>query len=270
MTYQQLLYEVKDRIATITFNRPDKMNVWNDLQTDELWTATNAAAEDREVRVIVITGAGRAFSPGGDVSAMGGKHDPRYLIEKQKRLFDMNRRADYQTRHSYFPAIPKPVIAMINGPAAGLGLLYAMFADIRFAAEDAVLTTAFSRIGLSAEYGTAWILGRLVGHANALELLISGRRVRAPEALRMGLVNQVFPREKLAQETYAYAKDIAELVSPRSARVLKQQVWELPFQTFAEAVISSNEDMLLSNQCADHKEGASAFLEKRRPNFPGE
>lgn len=269
MAYQQILYEVKDRIATITFNRPEQLNIWNDLQTDELWTAANSAAEDKEVRVIVISGAGRAFSAGADVSAMG-KHDPRHLIEKQKRLFDMNRRADYQTRHSYFPAIPKPIIAMINGPAIGLGLLYAMFADVRFAAEDAVISTAFSRIGLSAEYGTAWILERLVGHANALDLLISGRKVRAPEALRMGLVNQVYPRETLARETYAYAGDIAELVSPRSARVLKLQVWDLPFQSLAQAVISANADMLSSIRCADHKEGTSAFLEKRKPNFPGE
>ena len=270
MTYQQTLYEVKDRIATITFNRPEKLNVWNDLQTDELWHAANTAAEDKEVRVIVITGAGRAFSPGADVSTMGAKLDPRHLTEKQKRLFDMNRRADYQTRHSYFPAISKPIIAMINGPVAGLGLLYAMFADVRFAAEDTVITTAYSRIGLSAEYGAAWILERLVGHANALDLLISGRKLPAPEAQRMGLVNQVYPREMLAQETYAYAKNIADLVSPRSARVLKKQVWDLPFQTLAEAVMSSNEDMLTSLRCADHEEGVSAFLQKRKPNFPGE
>jgi enoyl-CoA hydratase/carnithine racemase len=175
MTYQHILYDVKDRIATVTLNRPERLNALSDDMVQEVWAALFAASDDPEVRVIVLTGTGRAFCAGADVGNFAS-NDANYLIAKLKRPFDMNRRADYQTRHSLFPAIPKPVIGMLNGSAAGLGLLYALFCDLRFAAEDAVFTTAFARIGLSAEYGAAWILRETVGHSNALDLLISGRK----------------------------------------------------------------------------------------------
>lgn len=269
MAYENILYEVKDRIATVTFNRPDKMNAWNDTQTDEVYAAVTAADADQDVRVIIITGAGRAFSAGADIGTMSKHTSYRHLIDKQPRLFRMDERADYQTRHTYFPLVTKPIIAMINGPAAGLGLLYALFADMRFMSEDAVITTAFSRIGLTAEYGSAWILEKLVGHANTLDLFISGRKIKGPEALRLGLVNQVHPKDKLAEATYAYAREITELVSPRSARQLKKQIWELPFQSLHEAVRWSLDDMMISNACEDHKEGVRAFLEKRKPVWIG-
>ena len=270
MAYQNILYEVKDRVATITFNRPEKMNAWNDTQTDEVHAAVMAAEADADVRVIIITGAGRAFSAGADVTTFAKETSYQHLLDKQPRLFKQNERADWQTRHSYFPTVKKPIIAMINGATAGLSLLYAMFSDLRFMSEDAVIATAFARISLTAEYGSAWMLERLVGHANALDLFISGRRVKGPEAFRMGLVNQVHPADKLTEATYAYAKDIAENVSPRSAWMLKKQVWDLPFQTFHEAARSSMDDMLISNASADHKEGVRAFLEKRKPVWTGQ
>ena len=269
MAYEMIKYEVKDRIATITFNRPEKMNAWNDKQTEEVYDSVMAAEADEDVRVIIITGSGRAFSAGADVTTFGQHTSYQHLIDKQPRHFKQNERADWQTRHSYFPTVKKPIISMINGATAGLSLLYAMFSDMRFMSEDAVITTAFSRISLTAEYGSAWMLERLVGHANALDLFISGRRVKGPEAFRMGLVNQVHPADKLAEATYAYAKDIAENVSPRSASMLKQQVWDLPFQTFHEAARSSMNDMLITNASADHKEGVKAFLEKRKPVWTG-
>jgi enoyl-CoA hydratase/carnithine racemase len=116
----------------------------------------------------------------------------------------------------------------------------------------------------------AWILSRVVGHANALELLLSGRKIHGPEALRLGLVHQTYPRERLAEETYAYAHEMAELVSPRSTRMIKQQVYEVPFQTLGEAVILANQDLLESNRCNDFKEGTASFLEKRPPRFTGD
>jgi enoyl-CoA hydratase/carnithine racemase len=268
MTYQSILSETRDRIATITLNRPERLNALNDAMVEEVWQAVQAAAADGEVRVIVLTGAGRAFCSGADVGNFAG-NDPNYLVVKQQRPFDMNRRPDYQTRHSLFPAVPKPVIGMLNGSVAGLGLLYALFCDIRFAAAEAMFTTAFARIGLSAEYGMAWVLRETVGHSNALDLLMSGRKIDAGEALRMGLVNQVHPREALAAATYAYARDMAELCSPRSLRAMKEQVWEAPFQTLAEAVVAANRDMLISNASEDFREGTKAFQEKRRPNWSG-
>jgi len=264
MAYEQILYEVKDRIATVTLNRPDKMNTWTDTMSTEVYDAMHAAAKDPGVRVIVYTGAGRAFCAGADVNVFE-KNDPKTLPYKLPRTFDMNRRPDFQTRHTWYPAIGKPIIAMINGAAAGLGLVQALGCDLRFASQDATISTAFSRIGLSAEYGAAWLLTRLVGQANALDLLISSRRIKGPEALQLGLVNKVFPAEQLAEATYAYARDLVENCSPRSMRMMKKMVYEVPFQTLAEAVIMANDDMVISNAGPDFKEGTKAFMEKRKP-----
>jgi enoyl-CoA hydratase/carnithine racemase len=269
MSYQQILYDVQDRIATITLNRPERLNALTEIMEQDLRDAMQAAAEDQEVRVIVLTGAGRGFCAGGDVTGFGNVV-PEDVIRKGQQPFDMNRRADYQTRCSWFPAIPKPIVAMLNGATAGLGLLFALFCDVRLAADEAVFTTAYSRRGISAEFGMAWILSRVVGHANALELLLSGRKIHGPEALRLGLVHQTYPRERLAEETYAYAHEMAELVSPRSTRMIKQQVYEVPFQTLGEAVILANQDLLESNRCNDFKEGTASFLEKRPPRFTGD
>lgn len=268
MAYEQILYDVKDRIATITLNRPDQLNAWTDVIAEEVWQATHAADADEQVRVIVLTGAGRAFCAGGDITGFKTEN-PRQLIDKLPRAYDFSRRPDYQSRTAYFPSLSKPVLAMLNGATAGIGLVHALFCDMRFASQEAVITTAFSRIGLASEYGMAWILAHVTGHANALDLLLSGRKVRGEEALRLGLVNQIHTPEKLAEATYAYARELAELVSPRSLRVMKQQVWELPFQTLHEALISDSEEMLQANACEDFKEGKRAFMEKRPPRFTG-
>ena len=191
------------------------------------------------------------------------------LLTKLPRAYDFSRRPDYQSRAAYFPGIEKPIIAMLNGAAAGLGLVHALFCDVRFASEEATLTTAFSRIGLASEYGMGWILNRVVGHANALDLLLSARKVRGAEALRLGLVNQIHPKEQLAAATYAYAKELADLVSPRSARVIKRQLWELPFQSLHEALLTDSDEMLRANVSEDFQEGKRAFMEKRAPRFTG-
>ena len=218
--------------------------------------------------MIVLTGAGRAFCAGGDVTGFKST-DPRQLLDKLPRPYDFSRRPDYQSRAAYFPAIQKPIVAMLNGAAAGLGLVHALFCDVRFASDEATLTTAFSRIGLASEYGMGWILNRVVGHANALDLLLSGRKVRGVEALRLGLVNQIHPAEQLRAATYAYAKELAELVSPRSARVIKRQLWELPFQSLHEALLTDSDEMLRANVSEDFQEGKRAFMEKRAPRFTG-
>ena len=268
MAYQEIIVETKDRVATITLNRPEQMNAWTDVMAEEVHRAMWAASADESVRVIVLTGAGRAFCAGGDITGFKSS-DPERLLSKLPRPYDFSRRPDYQSRAAYFPAIQKPIIAMLNGAAAGLGLVHALFCDVRFASEDATLTTAFSRIGLASEYGMGWILNRVVGHANALDLLISARKVRGPEALRLGLVNQVHPKGELTAATYAYAKELAELVSPRSARVIKRQLWELPFQSLHEALLTDSDEMLRANVSEDFQEGKRAFMEKRAPRFTG-
>jgi enoyl-CoA hydratase/carnithine racemase len=178
-------------------------------------------------------------------------------------------RADFQRKYSYFPALTKPVIAGINGPVVGLGLVIALYCDVRLGSDAARFGTAFAQRGLIAEYGIAWMLPRLVGHANALDLLFTARMIDAPEALRMGLVNQVYPRETFPERVREYAVGMASSVSPRSLRVIKRQVYDAMFQTLAEAFETSEQEMIASLQSADFKEGVAHFVEKRAAAFTG-
>jgi enoyl-CoA hydratase/carnithine racemase len=165
--------------------------------------------------------------------------------------------------------VTKPVIAAINGPVVGLGLVVALYCDIRLASDAARFGTAFAQRGLIAEYGMAWMLPRLVGHANALDLLFSARMIDTAEALRMGLVNQVYPRETFLESVQKYVAGLASSVSPRSLRVIKRQVYDAMFQTLAESFESSEQEMLASLQSEDFKEGVAHFIEKRAPAFSG-
>jgi enoyl-CoA hydratase/carnithine racemase len=178
-------------------------------------------------------------------------------------------RLDFQTPFGYFPSIPKPIIGAINGAAAGLGLVVALYCDIRIAADTAVFTTAFSRRGLIAEHGVSWMLPRLVGLQNGLDLLLSARKIDAAEALRMGLVSRVLPQAELMEGVRAYARELVDLVSPRSLAVMKRQIWEAQFQSLAEATDVADEEMRKSFTSADFKEGVAHFLEKRAPSFTG-
>jgi len=269
MAYQHILYDVSDRIATITLNRPERMNAWTAVMEHDVREAMQAASTDDEVRVIVLTGAGRAFCAGADMEALKTIDPDAMRRAENIPPFDMNRRPDWQTRYAYYPSIPKPVIGMLNGATAGIGLVHALYCDLRFAAEGAVFTTAFARRGLIAEHGISWMLPRIVGHANALDLLMSARRVSSDEALRIGLVNRLYPAEKLREETYACARDIADFVSPSAMAVIKRQVYDVPFQTLAEATIDANREMMASLRGADFREGVASFMEKRPPKFAG-
>ena len=183
--------------------------------------------------------------------------------------FDMNRRPDWQARYGYYPSIAKPVIGMLNGATAGIGLVHALYCDLRFAADNTVFTTAFSRRGLIAEHGISWMLPRIVGHANALDLLMSARRVQSDEALRIGLVNRLYPPDQLREQTYAYARDLADFVSPSAIAVIKRQLYDVPFQTLAEATIDANREMVVALRGSDFREGVASFMEKRPPRFTG-
>jgi enoyl-CoA hydratase/carnithine racemase len=178
-------------------------------------------------------------------------------------------RSDFHCRYSFFPSLKKPVIGAIKGPTAGLGLVIALYCDIRLASSDATFTTAFARRGLIAEYGVAWLLSRLCGHAAALDLLLSSRQVAAPEALALRLVNRVIPQEIFLDEVRAYASDLAHAVSPRSLRVMKRQVYDSLFQTLCEATEEADMEMFKSFDSADFQEGVKHFLEKRKAAFVG-
>jgi enoyl-CoA hydratase/carnithine racemase len=289
MGYREIIYHVADRIATVTLNRPDRLNAWTRNMAEEVRDAMYAAGLDDEARVIILTGAGRGFCAGADMAELeeaAGQGGTVLLgtetaeeavtvmtgtkTEEQRTDADVFlARSDFRKRYTYLQAIPKPVIAAINGPAAGLGLIISLYADIRFASEKARFSTAFSRRGLIAEHGISWILPRIVGLSNALDLLYSARVIDAQEALRMGLVTRVFPEEGLMPGALAYAAELAAAVSPRSLRIIKKQVYEAQFQTLAEATITADEQLVLSVQSEDFREGVSHFLEKRPPSFTG-
>jgi len=171
--------------------------------------------------------------------------------------------------NSYFPAIGKPILAAINGSAVGLGFILTLYCDLRFASDQARFGTAFSRRGLIAEHGISWMLPRLVGVSNALDLLFSARLIDASEALRLGLVNRVLPQAEFMDGVRTYARELATLVSPRSLRVMKKQVYEALFQTLAEATDIANVEMMKSFGSADFREGVAHFLSKRPPVFTG-
>jgi enoyl-CoA hydratase/carnithine racemase len=267
--YEHILYEVNDRIATITLHRPDRMNAWTPIMERDVRHAMETAAADENVRVIVLTGAGRAFCAGADMDALKGLDPNDIRRASQLPPFDMNRRPDWQTRYGYYPSIGKPIIAMLNGATAGIGLVHALYCDLRFAADNTVFTTAFARRGLIAEHGISWMLPRIVGHANAMDLLLSARRVASEEALRIGLVNRLCAPEQLREQTYAYARDLADFVSPSAMAVIKRQLYEVPFQTLAEAMIEANREKLVALNGSDFREGVASFMEKRPPRFTG-
>jgi enoyl-CoA hydratase/carnithine racemase len=272
---QETLHQIAGGVATITLNRPDKLNAWTAIMEGEVRTAMEEAEQDANVRVIVLTGAGRGFCAGADMSLLNtvaekGLDEARrtQAVQSVGRSWE-GARADFQKKYSYFPAITKPVIAGINGPVVGLGLVIAMYCDLRFASEGARFGTAFAQRGLIAEFGMAWMLPRLVGHGNALDLLFTARMIDAAEALRIGLVNHVYPQEAFLESVQKYAMNLAANVSPRSLRVIKRQVYDAMFQTLAESFESSEQAMLASLQSEDFKEGVAHFIEKRAPAFTG-
>jgi enoyl-CoA hydratase/carnithine racemase len=275
MPNQETQYDVADRIATITLNRPDKLNAWTATMEHEVRSAMAVAESDANVRVVILTGAGRGFCAGADISLLstiaekGIDAAQRAQATQRDGGISEGTRADFQRKYSYFPALTKPVIAAINGPVVGLGLVITLYCDLRFASDAARFGTAFARRGLIAEYGMAWMLPRLVGHANALDLLFSARMIDAAEALRMGLVNQVYPQETFREKVRECAVDLASNVSPRSLRVIKRQVYEAMFQTLAESFEISEQEMLASIKSEDFKEGVAHFVEKRPPVFKG-
>lgn len=274
MSHQDILYEVKDGVATITLNRPDKLNAWTQQMHHDVRGAMRNAADNEAVRVIVLTGAGRGFCAGADMGTLQTiQAGPAQREERQSRTleepFDPNAAENFRKTYSYFPSVPKPIIAAINGPCAGLGFVIALYADMRFASDAAVFTTSFSRRGLVAEHGVSWLLPRLVGIGRAADLLYSARRVSAREAESIGLVNRVIPLDSFHAEVAAYARMLAKEVSPRSLREMKREIWNAQFQTLGEAIESANADMGASFQSEDFKEGVAHFVEKRPARFTG-
>jgi len=267
--FQQLEYETDDAIALVRLNRPDQLNALTHVLEAELREAMEHADSDPSIRAIVLTGAGRAFCAGFDMQELESMTADDVLRRDRTRAYDVGARPDYQTRYSYFPGVSKPIICAINGAAAGLGMIMALYSDFRLASQTAVFATAFAKRGLVAEHGIAWILPRVVGHANAIDLLLTSRKINAAEALSIGLVGRVVAPDDLLPTARDLARLLSRDVSPRSLRVMKRQLWTSPYQTLNDAIRNANEEMYRSLQSDDFKEGVAHFIERRPARFTG-
>jgi len=251
-----VLFEVDRGVATVTLNRPDRLNAWTGELEHAYFAALDECAARDDVRAVVVTGAGRGFCAGADMDdleAIGSNG---------------GRGAQHDRRPQTFPlTVPKPIVAAINGACAGIGLVQALMCDVRFANAEAKFTTAFARRGLVAEHGISWILPRLVGPARALDLLLSGRVVLGEEAAQLGLVNRALPPDRVLDEALAYARELATLCAPSSMAAMKRQVYAALDQDLATALEEANGLMAASLQADDFREGVRSFVERRPPNF---
>jgi enoyl-CoA hydratase/carnithine racemase len=272
MAFEQILYQVRNRVATVTLNRPDKLNAWTAKMEEEVNSAIRGAAADENVRAIILTGAGRAFCAGADMSLLSAAAETtgtRSVLPTQDVHALDGARRDFQKKYTWLLAVPKPIIAGIHGPAVGLGFIIPLYCDLRIAADNARLCTIFAKRGLIAEFGMAWMLPRLIGLAHAADLLFTARTIDAQEALRMGLVHRVFPEAGFADALQAFAEEMASTLSPRSIRVTKQQLYNAPFETLEESFDRAAREMMASLNSEDFREGVRHYLEKRAAVFPG-
>jgi enoyl-CoA hydratase/carnithine racemase len=251
-----VLVTIADGVASVVLNRPDRQNAWNGEMGRRYFETLEALAADERVRVIVVSGAGGAFCVGGDPDVLGG-------IAKE------GGHAVAEQRPYWLPlTIAKPIIAAIAGPCFGLGLLVALCCDIRFAAEDARIATAYARRGVVAEMGMSWLLPRIVGLGRAADLLLSGRAIRAAEALEMGLVSRVFPAADLEAEALAYARTLASQCAPTSMRLIKGQLYDDLDGGLPAAYDRSTALLDQAFASPDFAEGVASWRERRAPAFP--
>ena len=257
-----LIETIEDGVATLTFNRPERMNALSTPIMEGLLHGLPRLAGDPGVRVIVLTGAGRAFCAGGDVKSMAEGGEERSAAEATARL--RSRMEVSRILHE----LPKPTIAMINGPAAGAGLAFALACDLRIAGASARLVTAFVKVGFSGDFGGSFFLTRLVGTAKAREVYFTGRPVDAQEALSLGLVNRVVPDDQLADTTMELARSLAQ--GPQIAlSLMKRNLNCAESSGLAELLDLEAANQVLTGRTEDHREAAKAFVEKRAPVFVG-
>ncbi len=260
---EDLLIDVKDRVATLTLNRPDRLNALSKDMIDAGVAAIEQFATDPEIGCIIVTGSDRGFCAGGDVQMMN---------EGQGRELTFEERLDRQRQSHRFSAllhsIPKVTIAAINGPAAGAGMAIALSCDLKIMADTAKMMTAFARVGFAGDFGITWPLVRALGEAKAKELLYLSPKLTADEVLALGLVNRVVPAEELMASTQEWATQIAN--GPQTAyRYMKENVRLAATQDYQTMSDREAWTQLRTGDTADHKEGARAFVEKRAPSFTG-
>lgn len=269
MDFTDIIYEKSERIATVTFNRPTRMNAWSSRMDSELRTAMHDADNDPEVRAIIVTGAGRAFCAGADMAGLSKTAQGAAPDGQGHAPGTENLNPNFRGRFSWLLALRKPTIAAINGACVGMGMTNALFYDIRIASDRARMGLIFVRRGLAIEHGSSWMLPRIVGVANAMDLAVTGRLVDAQEALRMGLVSKVLPHEELMPAAREMAREIATQCSPLGIAHAKRHVYNHLFTDLATAVEDEDESIRVMTRSEDFKEGIAAFTEKRAPDFKG-
>ena len=271
--YEEIRYEVDDPVATITLDRPQVLNAWTDRMGAEVRHAVAAAEHDPRVVGIVITGAGRGFCAGADLNTLTAISDGERgatVIPAELAADPGDPGAGDDLRggeYTYLLSVPKPVVAAVNGAVAGMAVPFVLACDMRFMAEDAVLTTAFAQRGLIAEWGLSWILPRLVGTAVALDLLFSARKVTGREAASLGLVNAALPGDQVLAHAQDYVRELAQTSSPASMAVMKRQVYQQVHAGLFPAEREARRLMVESFSRPDFREGVRSFTEKRPPQF---
>jgi enoyl-CoA hydratase/carnithine racemase len=280
MSYEQILFEVDDPVAVITLNRPEQLNAWTQTMANEVRDAIGKAEADPHVVGIVLTGAGKGFCAGADMKGLaaasgadggGGRSQAPDVVAPTKEVAapgDPSFGDDFRGTYTYFMSVPKPIVAAVNGAVAGMGVPIVLGCDLRFMNEGAVMTTSFSQRGLVAEFGLSWLLTRLVGPSNALDLLYTARKVKGDEAARIGLVNRALPAEDVLPAAIDYVRDLAMGSSPASMAAMKRQVYRDLNQTLGQAQDQALELMKESFTRPDFAEGVKSFLERRPPEFP--
>lgn len=272
VTYEEIHYQIEGGAATITINRPNQLNALTDLTQAEIRHALAESERLPEVVGTVLTGAGRGFCSGVDMNALGG------MSEAGKRLGNSYEHLqaspgnpdddpNYKSSPTYFLGLRKPLIAAINGAAAGLGFSYATFCDMRFMDRSAKIVTSFAPRGLIAEHGTCWMLPKLVGPSNALDMNWSSRKILGEEAFRMGYANRLCEDGECVTEAQNYLREIAGTSAPMSIMMMKRQVYKHLTKELGDAMSESTRWMDESLARDDFKEGVASFVERRAPNF---
>jgi 2-(1,2-epoxy-1,2-dihydrophenyl)acetyl-CoA isomerase len=264
MAYEAILTQQDDAVLTITLNRPDRLNAATDQMLDELIDAFKNAERDSGVRAILLTGAGRGFCAGQDLGAAQERQ-----AEAGGLSFGEHLRRTYNPLILRMRQMPKPIIGAINGVAAGAGMSMAMACDIRLAAESASFLQAFVKIGLIPDSGSTWMLPRLIGMTRALDLMLTGKKITASEALGYGLVNQVVPDADLAATAAQTAAEFAAAPT-KAIGYIKRALEFAATGTLADALNNEADMQDIAGRTADHTEGIAAFLEKRPAHFKGE
>jgi len=263
MSYQTILCELSDSVLRITLNRPDKLNALTDAMLQELHAAFAKAAGDKATRCVLLTGAGKGFCPGQDLANV------QEMSRGGKPAYGEHIRANYNPLILAMTRHPKPIVAAINGVAAGAGMSLAMACDVRIASEKASFLQAFVSIGLVPDSGSTWFLPRLVGRQRALELMLSGRKLSAAEALEWGLVNQIAAPEQLMEEATKIALRYASAPTYAIGQI-KRNVDFAESHSLEETLALEAKSQAECGLSADHQEGMRAFLEKRTPVYKGE